>query len=73
MACYFCTYHGTHHDNDWTPCVEHPNGSNDLICEEAAAEIEEEREVALMPNNHKFTPAQQAFITKMENEDENND
>jgi hypothetical protein len=71
MAIYYCDYHGTHHDGDWHPCVE--VAGFDLVCEEAAAEIEEEREVALMPNNHKFTPAQQAFITKMENEDENND
>jgi hypothetical protein len=69
MSVYYCSFCGKHHDNDWTPCVEHPNGSNDLTCEHAAATIEEERYEAMMPNNHVFTAAQQVFINKMESED----
>jgi hypothetical protein len=68
MSVYFCDYHQTFHDNDYKHCIEHPNGSNLLICEEAGAVIEEEQGEAMEPNNHKFTPAQQAFIRKMEAE-----
>jgi hypothetical protein len=70
MSVYYCDYHQTFHDNDYHPCVEHPTGSNLVICEEAGMEIEEQREEAMKPNNNRaFSPAQQAFIRKMEAED----
>jgi len=41
MGVYYCTCCDTYHDGDYIPCAEHPDGSTDLICEEAAQEIEE--------------------------------
>jgi hypothetical protein len=69
MSVYYCDYHQTFHDNNYKHCIEHPNGSNLLICEEAGMEIEEQGEEAMKPNNDRFSPAQQAFIRKMEAED----
>jgi hypothetical protein len=69
MSVFYCEYHQKLEDADWVNCHEHPSGSG-MVCDEGLAEIEEEREEAKMPINHKFTPAQQAFITKMENEEE---
>jgi hypothetical protein len=70
MSVYYCDYHQTFHDNDYKHCIEHPNGSNLLICEEAGAVIEEEQGEAMEPNNNRaFSPAQLAFIAKMEAED----
>jgi hypothetical protein len=67
MAVYYCDYHGTHHDGDWHPCVDVADYG--LVCEEAGAEIEEEKEEEKKPNNRAFSPAQLAFIAKMENEE----
>ena len=41
MAHYYCVSCDKIHDGDYIPCVEHPDGSNDLICDEAAQDIEE--------------------------------
>jgi len=45
MACYYCDNCGDLKDGDHEPCVEHPDGSNKLVCEECAAELEEEAQI----------------------------
>jgi hypothetical protein len=73
MSVFYCEYHGKLEDADYVCCEEHPSGSG-MVCAEGLVEIEEEREEALKPNLHRaFSPAQQAFIAKMENEDENDE
>jgi hypothetical protein len=73
MSIFYCDYHGKLEDADYVCCEMHPNG-RDMVCADGLAEIEEEREEAKKPNlNRAFSPAQQAFIAKMENEDENDE
>jgi len=43
MGVYYCTCCDTLHDGDYIPCAEHPDGSTDLICEEAAQEMAEQK------------------------------
>lgn len=44
MAVYICERCGEYKDGDWHPCVEHPTDPVALLCEECAAEMEEENE-----------------------------
>jgi len=66
MGVYYCTCCDTLHDGDYIPCAEHPNGSTDLICEEAAQEMAEQK------HQGEFNKSQLAFIAKMEDEDDEN-
>jgi len=45
MAMYICAECDQLTDGDHYPCVEHPDQSGDLCCEECAAELEEEAEI----------------------------
>jgi len=42
MAHYYCVACDKIHDGDYIPCVEHPDGSTDLICDETAEELDDE-------------------------------
>ena len=46
MSVFYCEYHGKLEDADYVCCEEHPSGSG-MVCADALAEMEEEREEAL--------------------------
>jgi hypothetical protein len=63
VAVYMCCVCDSFVDNDYFPCEEHSSVEG-LVCPDCFVELPEEPELRV------FTKDQQAFIKKMENEDD---